>query len=105
MVICYCDGDDHDVAVWLRCVHDNALLQHVADDDKDVDAVIIIAIVIMIIATILSILIIGFDHFFSNNHSSGKWQCLKGNYFRRDPFIRHFHDDGGKMGEEYPPRK
>jgi len=40
----------------------------------------------------------------SNNHRSGKWQCLKGNYFRRDPFFRHFHDDRGKMGEEYPPR-
>ena len=71
MVICYCDGDDHDVVVWLRCAHDNARLQHVADDDKDVDAVTIIAIVIMIVSTILSILIIGFDQFFSHNHRSG----------------------------------
>ena len=25
--------------------------------------------------------------FFSHNHGSGKWLCLKGNYYWRDPFL------------------
>ncbi len=40
------------------------------------------------------------DFSFSHNHGSGKWLCMKGNYYWRDPFFTSMFLYSGRKGDD-----